>query len=84
MVMIFTLVAIGGPHMPTGTLRYVRPGNDYGYISRDDKLPKVFVHISDVQQCGVPSLMKGQRWEFDIGVRPDGREIAVNLKLRED
>lgn len=67
--------------MPTGTVRYVDKAKGFGFISRDDKQPKVFLHISDVQKAGLDTIEKGQRWIFDITEEVDGREKAVNLRF---
>jgi CspA family cold shock protein len=67
--------------MPVGTVRYVDAERGFGFISRDDKQPKVFVHISEVQAAGFDRLEKGQRWLFDLVVDPDGRARAGNLRV---
>jgi cold shock CspA family protein len=36
--------------MPIGTVKYVNPDEGFGFISRDDKQPKVFLHVSEVQK----------------------------------
>lgn len=67
--------------MPVGTVRYVDEKRGFGFISRDDKEPKVFVHISAVQEAGHERLEKGQRWVFDLVEDPDGRVRATNLRV---
>ena len=62
-----------------GTVRFVSPGGDYGLIARDDKQPKVFVHISAVEAAGFETLEKGQRWLFNIAETNDGRWSACDL-----
>ncbi len=66
--------------MPTGTVKYVGPEGSWGFISRDDKQPKVFLHISEVQKAGVDEIEKGQRWAFDINEGRDGRMVATQLE----
>ena len=39
--------------MPTGTVRFVDEKRGYGFISRDDKEPKVFVHLLAVREVGL-------------------------------
>ena len=39
--------------MPTGTVRFVDEKRGYGFISRDDKEPKVFVHLLVVREAGL-------------------------------
>lgn len=65
--------------MPTGTVKYVGPDGNWAFISRDDKQPKVFLHISEVQQVGFDEIVKGQRWEFDVKEGRDGRNVATKL-----
>ena len=65
--------------MPAGTVRYVDHDRGFGFISRDDKLPKLFLHVSEVEKAGLNSIEKGQRWIFDTAERPDGTLMAVNL-----
>lgn len=67
--------------MLTGTVKYVNPEKAFGFISRDDREPKVFVHVSQVQLAGVEDLRKGQRYEFDIETDRLGRPAATNLRL---
>jgi len=66
--------------MTTGTVKYVGPDGGWGFISRDDKQPKVFVHISEVQAAGFDEIVKGQRWAFTLKTTEDGRTSATDLK----
>ncbi|MFN6980326.1 MAG: cold-shock protein [Brevundimonas sp.] len=66
--------------MPTGTLRFVSPDGRYGMISRDDKAPKVFVHINEAQSAGLDALPHGQRFRFDIDAEAEPRPKAINLE----
>lgn len=66
--------------MPTGTVKFVGPDGGWGFISRDDKQPKVFVHISEVQSAGFDEIVKGQRWAFTLKAGPDGRVSATDLE----
>lgn len=67
--------------MPTGTVKYVDANGDWGFISRDDKEPKVFLHLSEVEKVGFDEIRKGQRWIFDVVEDPDGRTMATNLEM---
>ncbi|HJO64912.1 cold-shock protein [Sphingomonas sanguinis] len=44
----------------------------WGFISRDDKQPKVFVHIRAAERAGFTDLRRGQRWRFTLVERPKG------------
>lgn len=67
--------------MPSGTVRYVGPDGRWAFISRDDKEPKVFLHVSEVEKVGFDVIRKGQRWIFDVSEGPDGRLAATNLEM---
>jgi CspA family cold shock protein len=66
--------------MPVGTVKYVESNGRWGFISRDDKEPKVFLHISAVAATGHETIEKGQRWSFDLIRGNDGRWTATNLQ----
>ncbi len=66
--------------MTTGTVKFVGPDGGWGFISRDDKQPKVFVHISEVQAAGFDEIVKGQRWAFILKEGQDGRVSAADLE----
>lgn len=66
--------------MPQGTVKYVGSDCTWGFISRDDKQPKVFLHISEVQNAGCDEIVKGQRWAFGLRTGHDGRTSAIALK----
>lgn len=65
--------------MPSGTIKYVDHDRGFGFISRDDKKPKVFVHVSEALKAGLDGLDKGQRWQFDTVIGEDGRTSATDL-----
>ncbi|MFN3627774.1 MAG: cold-shock protein [Parvibaculum sp.] len=70
--------------MPTGTVKYVSADRRWGFISRDDREPKVFVHLSAVLRAGLSNLEKGQRFSFDIEVAETGRLTAANIVALRD
>lgn len=65
--------------MISGTIKYVAPNGSWGFISRDDKGPKVFVHISEVEKAGLTSIEKGQRWQFSMETDHGERASAARL-----
>lgn len=67
--------------MPSGTVKYVKADRGFGFISRDDKQPKVYLHVSEVQKAGLDTIEKGQRWIFDIVERGGSSPAAVNLRF---
>ncbi|HLJ20103.1 MAG TPA: cold-shock protein, partial [Stellaceae bacterium] len=54
----------------------------FGFITPDDGGADVFVHISAVQQSGLPELREGQTVEFQVEPGKGGKTAAANLKLR--
>ncbi len=41
----------------------------------------VFVHISAVEEAGLSILTGGQKVEYEVVSKPDGKTAAGNLKL---
>jgi CspA family cold shock protein len=62
-----------------GTVNFFRNDKGFGFLTRDDREPDVFVHVFDLQRSGLDGLEKGQRVEFDI--MPDRRD-ASGQKMR--
>ncbi len=67
--------------MIEGTVKYVGADGRFGMISRDDKEPKVFVHISEARKLGLAGLEKGQRFRFDLHTAEDGRASARLIEV---
>ena len=67
--------------MPTGTVKWFDPARGYGFIGPDDGNVDVFVHISAVEEAGLNILTEGQKVEYEVVSRPDGKTAAGNLKL---
>lgn len=70
--------------MPTGTIKYLDHRGTWGFISRDDKGPKVYVHICAAERAGFAELRRGQRWQFDLVEQARGGFVAENLKMLFD
>ncbi len=67
--------------MPTGTVKWFNPAKRFGFIEPDDGSVDVFVHISAVEEAGLSILTEGQKVEYEVVSRPDGKTAAGNLKL---
>ncbi len=67
--------------MSTGTVKWFNPTTRFGFIEPDEGSVDVFVHISAVEEAGLSILTEGQRVEYEIVSRPNGRTAAGNLKL---
>ena len=68
--------------MATGTVKWFNMQKGYGFIEPDGGGADVFVHISAVQQSGLPELRDGQAVEFQIQPGKNDKTAATNLKLR--
>jgi CspA family cold shock protein len=68
--------------MATGKVKWFNTQKGYGFIAPDDGGQDVFVHISAVQQSGLPELRDGQTVEFQVQPGKNGKTSAANLKLR--
>ncbi len=66
--------------MPTGTVKWFR-AKGYGFIGPDDGSADVFVHISAVEEAGLKILTEGQKVEYEVVSKPDGKTAAGSLKL---
>ncbi len=66
--------------MPTGTVKWFDPGRGYGFIGPDEGNVDVYVHLA-VEEAGLSILTEGQKVEYEVVSRPDGRTAAGNLKL---
>jgi CspA family cold shock protein len=67
--------------MPTGTVKWFDPARGYGFIGPDEGNVDVFVHISVVEEAGLSILTDGQKVEYEVVSKPDGKTAAGNLKL---
>ncbi len=67
--------------MSTGTVKWFNPATRFGFIEPDDGRVDVFVHISAVEEAGLSVLTEGQRVEYEVVSKPDGKTAAGNLKL---
>ncbi len=67
--------------MPTGTVKWFR-AKGYGFIGPDDGSVDVYGHISAVEEAGLSILREGEKVEYEVVSKPDGKTAAGNLKLR--
>lgn len=64
--------------MVTGTVKWFNATKGYGFITPDEGDKDAFVHISEVQRCGMGRLNEGQRVTFTV--RQEARGLkAVDL-----
>ena len=67
--------------MPTGTVKWFNPYRGFGFIEPDDGGGEIFVHLSAVEEAGLSILREGERVEYEVVSKPDGKTAAGNLKL---
>ncbi len=67
--------------MPIGTVKFFNTARGFGFIVPEDGSKDVFVHISAVEEAGLSILTKGQKVEYEVVSKPDGKTAAGNLKL---
>jgi CspA family cold shock protein len=64
----------------SGTVKFYNAQKGFGFIKPDDGGKDVFVHVTAVEQSGIPGLDEGMRISFET--EPDKRgkgPKAVNL-----
>jgi cold shock protein len=67
--------------MALGVVKWFNTRKGFGFIEPDDGDKDVFVHITAIQESGMKLLNEGQRLEFELHQRGDGKTIASELKL---
>ena len=65
--------------MPTGTVKFFNADKGYGFIAPDDGGQDSFVHITDLERCGMQSLNKDQRVSYEVEQDARGKSMSVNL-----
>lgn len=65
--------------MIKGTVKWFNPVKGFGFISPDDGSKDAFVHISAVEQAGLTTLNEGQKVEYELVPREDGKSSAEKL-----
>ncbi len=68
--------------MAIGTVKWFNARKGYGFIAPDGGDKDVFVHITEVQNSGLPGLAEGQRISFEVMDEPKGLK-AVGLESVE-
>ncbi len=67
-----------------GTVKFFNMNKGFGFITPDEGDKDVFVHVSAIEQSGIPMLDEGMRVSFET--EPDKRgkgPKAVNIQLAE-
>ena len=65
-----------------GIVKFFNQAKGYGFISPEAGGKDVFVHVTAVQQAGIPELIEGTKLSFDVEPDKRGRGLqAVDLQL---
>ena len=65
--------------MTTGTVKWFNPTKGYGFIEPSDGSQDALVHISAVEQASLTTLNEGQKVEYELVPREDGKSSAKKL-----
>lgn len=65
--------------MATGIVKWFNRAKGYGFIEPETGGKDAFVHISAVQQAGLPGLREGQKVEYELVEGQNGKMSAENL-----
>ena len=57
----------------TGTVKFFNTSKGFGFVEPDNGSKDVFVHISAVQNSGLPGLYEGDNVAFETAADPRGR-----------
>lgn len=65
-----------------GTVKFFNAEKGYGFIKPEDGGRDIFVHVTAVEQAGLPGLDEGQKISFDVEPDKKGKgPKAVNLQV---
>ena len=66
----------------TGVVKFFNADKGYGFIKPDDGSGDIFVHVTALEQAGLPSLAEGQKVAYEIEPDKKGKgPKAVNLRV---
>ena len=62
-----------------GTVKFFNTTKGFGFITPDNGGKDHFVHISAVEQAGLTTLNEGQKVEYELVPRENGKSSAEKL-----
>ena len=66
--------------MANGTVKWFNRNKGYGFIAPSDGDKDVFVHVSALEEAGIPNLDEGQQVSYELATN-NGKTSAVDLKV---
>ncbi|MDQ2105436.1 cold-shock protein [Azospirillum isscasi] len=73
--------AFGPEEELTGTVKWFKPDQGFGFVTADDGAKDVFVHKSVLRRCNLSGLESGQRVLLRVRAAPKGREASWVVPL---
>ncbi len=58
------------------TVKWFNPNKGYGFITVNEELPDVFVHMQTLRRCGIATLERGQEVRVRVGQGGKGPQVA--------
>lgn len=68
----------------TGTVRFFNTSDGCGRIIPDTAGRDVFVHRVQLAESNMPTIVRGQRLQYEIGSGTQGRGCACNIRPAPD
>lgn len=65
--------------MAQGTVKWFNETKGYGFLQPADGGNDVFVHISEVQRAGLPTLNEGDQIQYELAKGRNGKYAASEL-----